>query len=225
MLCKDPLRSRFFQPRLRGYLGFLAFLGITLGLVPSGWGQIDFIDGGFSYRDGTYISYSIDIGQPTIFKVANGSATLEGNVTGPGLLEKTGAGTLTLLGTNSYTGGSTVSHPTTSSDPNAPLFKMLYKKPVGGKVGLSESFLDLMKEAGIDKNTVVEKKKGSKGRSFNALTFHSLRHTFVSTMTNMGVSQELRMKLAGHTSDVYQRYTHHELGTLRNALEKFPTFL
>jgi hypothetical protein len=42
-------------------------------------------------------------------------------------------------------------------------------------------------------------------------------------MANAGVSEEIRMKLAGHASkDVHAGYTHHELETLRAAVAQLP---
>jgi integrase len=59
------------------------------------------------------------------------------------------------------------------------------------------------------------------------LSFHSLRHSFNSALAAAGVSQELRMKLTGHaTPSANTGYTHHELETIRTALEsisKLPT--
>jgi len=57
---------------------------------------------------------------------------------------------------------------------------------------------------------------------FQAKTFHSLRHTFVSLMANSGVSQELRKELAGHSSDVHRIYTHHSPVALKGAIEAIP---
>jgi integrase len=63
------------------------------------------------------------------------------------------------------------------------------------------------------------KKLDGNRRRFTAKTFHSLRHGFVSAMANEGVSKELRMKLAGHTSEnVATGYTHHEVARLREAI-------
>ena len=42
-------------------------------------------------------------------------------------------------------------------------------------------------------------------------------------MANAGISKEVRMKLAGHTSNAHERYTHLEVVTLRSALDNFPT--
>jgi integrase len=60
-------------------------------------------------------------------------------------------------------------------------------------------------------------------RKFSKLSFHSLRHTFNSSLANAGVSQERRMKLTGHTSaEVNTGYTHHEVETLRDEVNKLP---
>ncbi len=82
--------------------------------------------------------------------------------------------------------------------------------------GLSFHFGKVMEAAGIQ----GEKRKATgKGRTQSTLSFHSLRHSFNSAMANAGVSQELRRKLTGHSSDAMNDgYTHHELETLRTAV-------
>ena len=88
----------------------------------------------------------------------------------------------------------------------------------GGRSGLSRRFLNIVREAGLDTGMEEEKREG-KRRRFTPKTFHSLRHGFCSSMANAGVSKELRMKLAGHTTDaVASGYTHHEAGRLREAI-------
>jgi integrase len=63
--------------------------------------------------------------------------------------------------------------------------------------------------------------RNKKARTIRSLTFHSLRHSFNSEMANAGVREELRMKLTGHaTREQHQKYTHHELGPLRERLIK-----
>jgi integrase len=107
-------------------------------------------------------------------------------------------------------------------DLHAPLFPSLSRLRVGGSTGLSSKFRRLMKRAEIVSTQVGEKAEG-KGRRFYGLSFHSLRHTFISMLANKGVQQELRMKLAGHTTDVHQRYSHHDLALLRQNVEALPT--
>jgi integrase len=88
---------------------------------------------------------------------------------------------------------------------------------IDGRSGLSRQFLNIVNEAGLGAPE-GEKLEGNR-RRFTAKTFHSLRHGFVSAMANEGVSKELRMKLAGHTSeDVATGYTHHEMARLSEAI-------
>jgi len=88
---------------------------------------------------------------------------------------------------------------------------------IPGRSGLSRQFLDIVNEAGL--GAPEGKKLDGNRRRFTAKTFHSLRHGFVSAMANEGVSKELRMKLAGHTSEnVATGYTHHEVARLREAI-------
>jgi integrase len=95
----------------------------------------------------------------------------------------------------------------------------LAKLGISGRSGLSRQFLEIVREAGLDAGMEEEKREG-KRRRFTAKTFHSLRHGFVSSMANAGVSKELRMKLAGHTTEaVASGYTHHETRILRQAVE------
>jgi integrase len=61
------------------------------------------------------------------------------------------------------------------------------------------------------------------GRSQSSLSFHSLRHGFVSAMANAGVSSEIRQKLTGHVSaQMNAQYTHHEIEELRAAVSVIP---
>lgn len=97
----------------------------------------------------------------------------------------------------------------------------LAKRSPGGKHGLSEGFKRIVRNAGLDLGTV----QGKGVRKFSRRTFHSLRHSFNSILANAGVSQELRMKLTGHTSEVMNhRYTHLEVATLRTAVTAMPLF-
>jgi integrase len=86
---------------------------------------------------------------------------------------------------------------------------------------LSKYFRHLMERARIKQRVIRERQ--TNGRSVNALTFHSLRHSFSSLLANAGVREELRMALTGHTTrDVHQGYTHHELASLRDAVSLLP---
>ncbi|MCU0771771.1 MAG: tyrosine-type recombinase/integrase [Verrucomicrobia bacterium] len=96
----------------------------------------------------------------------------------------------------------------------------LAAKGSGGQHGLSESFKVIMRRAGLETGLVA----GMGKRKFSRQSFHSLRHSFNSALANAGVSQELRMKLTGHsTAAVNTRYTHHELAPLREAVGRVPS--
>jgi integrase len=88
---------------------------------------------------------------------------------------------------------------------------------------LSKYFRHLMERAQIAQRVIRERQSSGKGRSVNALSFHSLRHSFSSLLANAGVREELRMALTGHaTRDVHQTYTHHQLESLRDAVAHLP---
>ena len=60
-------------------------------------------------------------------------------------------------------------------------------------------------------------------RNFARRTFHSLRHTFSSLLAGGGVSEEMRMRLTGHSSrDIHQRYTHVDTKALQKAIDSIP---
>ena len=102
------------------------------------------------------------------------------------------------------------------------IFPKLARRDTGGRSGLSMTFSRIMARANIH-GEVINEAKG-KGRTVRTLTFHSLRHSFNSAMANAGVAQEVRMKLTGHKSpDMNKIYTHHDLGPLRNAIDKIPS--
>lgn len=97
----------------------------------------------------------------------------------------------------------------------------LASKGPGGKHGLSEGFKRIVKNAGIDLGII----QGQGIRKFTQRTFHSLRHSFNSVLANAGVSEELRMKLTGHSSKAMNdRYTHLQMATLKNAVTNLPLF-
>lgn len=97
----------------------------------------------------------------------------------------------------------------------------LAAKGPGGKRGLSEGFKRIVTNAGIDLMIV----QGKGRRKFTRRSFHSLRHSFNSMLANAGVSEELRMKLTGHSSrSVHTGYTHFEVAALKNAVTAIPTF-
>lgn len=87
---------------------------------------------------------------------------------------------------------------------------------------LSKHFRNvIMEQAHIEQRVIRE--RGKSGRSVNALTFHSLRHSFSSILANAGIREELRMALTGHTTRaIHKHYTHHDLKRLRDAVAVMP---
>jgi integrase len=104
----------------------------------------------------------------------------------------------------------------------APVFPTLAGKSGAGKSGLSMQFKRIMDAANI-KGRLLREANGE-GRSQSSLSFHSLRHGFVSAMANAGVAQELRQKLTGHASvEMNAQYTHHDVEALRSAVSVIPS--
>ena len=60
-------------------------------------------------------------------------------------------------------------------------------------------------------------------REVSELSFHSLRHAFVSILKATGASQAVAMALAGHeTKAISEHYTTLDDATLRAAVNKLP---
>jgi len=109
-----------------------------------------------------------------------------------------------------------------SDSPAAYVFPTLAGKSGSGRSGLSMEFKRIMAAAKIDAGC-ARKRRGAKGRNLSALSFHSLRHTFNSALANGDVPLEIRQKLTGHaTAAMNAHYTHHELDTIRRAIESIP---
>jgi integrase len=88
---------------------------------------------------------------------------------------------------------------------------------------LSKQFRRLMEDAHID-NRDIRKKGDGAARRVRALSFHSLRHAFVSQLANANVSEEQRMELTGHaTRDIHKLYTDLKLEQLQKAVALLPT--
>jgi integrase len=104
---------------------------------------------------------------------------------------------------------------------NASLFPCLTGRSTGGKNGLSGRFARIMARAGIEGKIT---RHTAAGRANSSLSFHSLRHSFNSAMANAGITEEVRMKLAGHsTREVHAKYTHHDVEPLRAAIAAIPS--
>jgi integrase len=105
--------------------------------------------------------------------------------------------------------------------PAAPVFPSLCHRPIGSASGLSARFKRLMDKAGV--LSPLGAPNGS-GRVFRALSFHSLRHSFVSQLSNAGVAIEVRKELAGHSSDAISLgYTHVSRTSTAAAVNQIPS--
>lgn len=111
-----------------------------------------------------------------------------------------------------------------SDDPNAPIFPSLYRKTAGSHGGLSNAFGRLMGLAGI--RTPLGPEKRGEGRQFRALSFHGLRHSFISRLANSEVAADVRKQIVGHSSDdVHRRYVHLDLSLQAKAIANLPSLL
>ncbi len=101
-----------------------------------------------------------------------------------------------------------------------PLFATLHNVPVGGTNALSDQFTDIMEVAGVDRHLARKKSEGA-AKDVSRKGFHSLRHSFNSWLADEDVPEDLRMKMSAHTdSSVSRGYTHQQIETLRNAVNK-----
>lgn len=111
-----------------------------------------------------------------------------------------------------------------SDDPNGPLFPSLHGLGTAGPYGLSGQFVRLMAKAGIEAPRGVE--KIGRGRVFRRLSFHSLRHSFVSRLANAEISMEIRKQMSGHSSDaVHEGYSHLSIELQKSAVQKLTSVL
>lgn len=99
------------------------------------------------------------------------------------------------------------------------VFPSLATESIGGKRGLSARFIDIIRAAGIDE----ERQETKSGRTLARFSAHSLRHGSISALANASVPAEVRRKISGHADDrSHDEYSHHEIKTLRDAVERIP---
>ncbi len=109
-----------------------------------------------------------------------------------------------------------------SDSPDASIFPKLSTKSASK---LSEGFRTVLADAGLAE--APNKHSTGKGRhaarEVSELSFHSLRHSFVSILKSTGANEAVAMALAGHeTKAISQHYTRLDEGTLRAAVDKLP---
>jgi site-specific recombinase XerD len=90
---------------------------------------------------------------------------------------------------------------------------------------LSSAFRDILVAAGLSEK--YQRTNQGAGRScrraVSPLSFHSLRHNFVTMLKERGASQMVARELVGHNSDaVNQLYTHTSPELVRKSLKRLP---
>jgi integrase len=91
---------------------------------------------------------------------------------------------------------------------------------------LSRQFAKLLIKAGLRKELWRAGNGIGGRRNVNALTFHSLRHSFISALANAGVNQQTVKKLVGHASDtINDAYTHIGQDALDKAAGALPNII
>ncbi len=106
--------------------------------------------------------------------------------------------------------------------PDDPIFPKLSSKSTSR---LSEGFRSILADAGLAEPP--NKRSTGKGRhaarEVSELSFHSLRHAFVTILKATGASEAVAMALAGHeTKAISRHYTTLDDATLRAAVNKLP---
>jgi integrase len=94
-----------------------------------------------------------------------------------------------------------------------------------GTSSLSNQFRQIMHKAGLAEEPTHQKTGDGRDakRTVNKLSFHSLRHCFVSNLKMSGAGDSVAKELAGHSSDAVSRvYTHGDPAALRAAVNKLP---
>ena len=76
---------------------------------------------------------------------------------------------------------------------------------------LNREFNSILKDLGFEKYTAE-----------GILDFHSLRHTFNTTLANGGVDVSTRMKLVGHSDIKTNQIYNHAIEPLKKAIECIP---
>lgn len=111
-----------------------------------------------------------------------------------------------------------------SDDPTARLHPKAFAsqtKNKGRVVTLCEQFAQILIACGLRTTT-----PGTAGaKTFYPLSFHSLRHTFVSHLQDAGVTRSVVQDIVGQSEAVNVGYTHLDRETKRGAVAKLPNIL
>jgi integrase len=105
---------------------------------------------------------------------------------------------------------------------DTPIFPSLAGKQTGGRHGLTGQFKAIMEKAGVE-GTRAE---AHGGRVLSSLSFHCLRHSANSELSNRGVPPETRKMLFwGKGKSIIDGYTHPEQEMMRSAVAQLPSLL
>ena len=100
----------------------------------------------------------------------------------------------------------------------AVLFPSLAGRTSGSNSGLSTEFKRVMERAGV-RGRIIRSGDG-KRRTIETLSFHSFRHSYLTWLERNGVSEEDRMRLAGHTTrKAHRNYVHADPAGLFDTIE------
>ena len=103
---------------------------------------------------------------------------------------------------------------------DSPIFPSLAGRQTGGRHGLTGQFKAIMEKAGI----AGTRTEVHGGRILSSLSFHCLRHSANSELSNRGVPQETRKLLFwGKGTSVIDGYTHPEQEMMRSAVAQLPS--
>jgi integrase len=106
-------------------------------------------------------------------------------------------------------------------DKSGLLCPTLARRKVSGKYGVSLQFHRIVGRAKIEQETIAA--GGKAGHSFHKYTYHSLRHSFVTSLADAGIAPDVRQLLAGHAdARSHAVYTHTQVDTLRQAINHLP---
>lgn len=110
-----------------------------------------------------------------------------------------------------------------SDNPDSLIFPKIAKT---SRPRRSNQFRNLLANVGLARSSKVKRDEQDvkEGRMTSELSFHSLRHTATSMLKAAGVSDAIARAIIGHESVAVSRsYTHLDLDTMREAMEKMPT--
>ena len=112
-------------------------------------------------------------------------------------------------------------------DPDQAVFASMKGRSSGSAGGLSNEFMSLIDKAGI--RQLYGREKTGKGRRLSLLSFHSLRHSFVSkahVAAKGTVSGEVLKGMSGHSTDAaHEIYVHLQTTEQRAVVDKFESVL